>query len=168
MKLNFGCGYDLRPDWVNVDKADYGQPAECHFDILTDPWPFDYKFELIEANHVMHMFDYKELTVVLRKLVLHLAPGGFLRIIDFDPISAVEAYQRGDSEALIMPDKVAPTLDQKLGLYMSYYSTRKTITTAKGMAELATAAGLKRARWFRGLPEGAHRAKESWQMEGHV
>lgn len=161
-KLNFGCGYDIREGWVNVDRTFHGNHQRA--DILTN-WPFlPEKFDLILANHVLHMFGYKELPVVLQTLKNDLTAGGKLHIVDFDPIKAFEAYQRGDAKALIIPDNVEKTLDGKFSAYLTYYSTRKSIFTAKGMIEVLKKAGFSRAI-SKPVPEDYGRINESWFVE---
>ncbi|PNX49589.1 MAG: hypothetical protein BV457_01165 [Thermoplasmata archaeon M9B1D] len=39
MKLNLGCGKDIKPAWINVDKFDYNQ--DIIFNLDTFPYPFD-------------------------------------------------------------------------------------------------------------------------------
>lgn len=142
-KMNFGCGYDIQKGWVNVDKVFHGE-HERH-DILAD-WPYPPAWlDIIVANHVMHMFDYKEYDEVLKRLKNDLKPGGVLRIIDFDPILAFKAYQSGNAEALKIPDEVEPTIDGKFNAYLTWYGTRRTILTAEGVVERLERAGFKHA-----------------------
>lgn len=138
-RLNFGCGYDIRKGWVNVDKVRHGD--HDLYDIL-GKWPYpDGEFDQIYAGHVLHMFDYQELPVVLKKFYDMLKPNGYIDIVEFDPIKAFEAYKRGDAAALVIPDNVEPTLDGKFNAYLTWYSTRRTILTARGMAEKLGRAG---------------------------
>lgn len=37
-RLNIGCGLDVRPGWVNIDRVDYGGNQLC--DLNRYPWPF--------------------------------------------------------------------------------------------------------------------------------
>ncbi|MCD6572906.1 MAG: methyltransferase domain-containing protein [Thermoplasmata archaeon] len=39
IKINFGCGKDIRKGWINVDKRDFGQ--ELIYDLNMFPYPFD-------------------------------------------------------------------------------------------------------------------------------
>ncbi|MEO5373923.1 MAG: class I SAM-dependent methyltransferase [Alphaproteobacteria bacterium] len=53
MKLNLGCGYNYRPDWINADIA-----PDCNPDVLMDmerfPWPFpDSSFHEVAINHAL-------------------------------------------------------------------------------------------------------------------
>jgi predicted SAM-dependent methyltransferase len=142
-KMNFGCGPDIHKGWLNVDKVLYGD-HERH-DILTD-WPYmPGHMDIIVANHVLHMFDYKEYMTVLTKLRNDLKKGGVLRIVEFDPLKAFDAYQRGDHAALIIPDEVEPTLDGKFNAYLTWYGTRHTILTAQGVIERLLKAGFSQA-----------------------
>lgn len=158
-RLNFGCGYDIFPDWTNVDRLDYS--GNDIADILGEWNYIDYDY--IFVNHVLHMFSYKELPVVLKRLYDTLKIGGTLRVIDFDPIKAFHAYERGDSKALVIPDSIEPTLDGKFNAYLTYYSTRLSILTAKGMAEK-----LERVGFNTNIIQtnNIKRATESYVVEG--
>lgn len=53
MKLNIGCGTDIRHGWVNMD-AGVDHPNVAKHDITNTPWPFpDNHFDHILASHVM-------------------------------------------------------------------------------------------------------------------
>lgn len=134
-KLNFGCGHEQPEDWINVDKVNYGQGDV--FDIIEN-WPYGNKtFDVIVANHVLHMFTWRELTeVVLPRLRKCLVPGGVLRIIDMDPVIAFANYVKGEAKDLKIPDDVEPTIDGKFCQYLTWYGTRRNITTSEYLCEL--------------------------------
>lgn len=163
MRLNFGCGYDIKPDWVNVDKVRHGKHDVA--DILSR-WPYsDNVFNEILTAHVLHMFDRQELRRVLEILHSNLKPGCPIYIEDFDPIKAFEAYQRGDAAALVIPDDVEPTLDGKFANYLSWYGTRHSLNTGRGMAELLMQVGFKNAAVVEPF-EYATRPEESYYVMG--
>ena len=63
MKLNLGCGKDIKPDYINLDIVDYGG-NKIH-DINTFPYPFeDNTFEEIYASHVLEHLDNFNKTVI--------------------------------------------------------------------------------------------------------
>ena len=64
-RLNFGCGTDLRSDWVNLDICDYGGNTVC--DLNQFPWPFpDDFFEEVYASHVLeHMGNFNRVITEL-------------------------------------------------------------------------------------------------------
>jgi predicted SAM-dependent methyltransferase len=56
MKLNLGCGKDIKPGYINLDIVDYGD-NQIH-DINSIPYPFkDNSFEEIYASHVLEHLD---------------------------------------------------------------------------------------------------------------
>lgn len=165
-KLNFGCGNDLLKGYINVDKVQHNDKHEV-YDILMD-WPYPAEeFDEILTEHTMHMFNYKHYPLVCNILWGNLKPGGLLHIIDFDPIKAFEAYQRGDSEALIIPDEVEPTLDGKFNAYLTWYSTRQSLFTAKGLAEKLESIGFEKVTYGTEFKKGEKRPNESFWVKAH-
>jgi predicted SAM-dependent methyltransferase len=56
MKLNLGCGKDIRQNYINLDIVDYG--GNMVHDINKFPYPFeDDTFEEIYASHVLEHLD---------------------------------------------------------------------------------------------------------------
>ncbi|MEI6341958.1 MAG: methyltransferase domain-containing protein [Verrucomicrobiota bacterium] len=52
MRLNIGCGLDVRPGWVNLDCVDYGGNTVA--DLTRYPWPFpDSHFDEVLASHIL-------------------------------------------------------------------------------------------------------------------
>lgn len=61
MKLNLGCGRDVRDGWINMDLF-YEDPRVIKHDLLETPWPFpNNTFKHIEARHV-----FEHIPVILR------------------------------------------------------------------------------------------------------
>ncbi len=77
-KLNLGCGYFPKKEYLNVDCSEVYEPDLLH-DLDVMPWPFpDAHYELIELDHVLeHLTD---VAAVLGELERALAPGGTLII----------------------------------------------------------------------------------------
>ena len=56
MKLNLGCGNDIKQDYINLDIVDYGG-NQVH-DLNSFPYPFeDNTFDKIYASHVLEHLD---------------------------------------------------------------------------------------------------------------
>ena len=52
LRLNIGCGLDVRPGWVNLDCVDYGGNTVA--DLTRYPWPFpDSHFDEVLASHIL-------------------------------------------------------------------------------------------------------------------
>jgi predicted SAM-dependent methyltransferase len=61
-RLNVGCGVDVRPNWVNLDKVDYG--GNQIWDLNEFPWPFpDNHFEEVLCAHVLEHVENFNLTI---------------------------------------------------------------------------------------------------------
>ena len=77
VSLNLGCGRDVRPGWVNLDRAALAGVDVVH-DLERVPLPFaDGQFARICARDVLEHVDYLP---VLRELHRVLEPGGTLEI----------------------------------------------------------------------------------------
>jgi SAM-dependent methyltransferase len=76
-RLNLGCGHDVRPGWVNLDRAALPGVDLVH-DLDSLPLPFaDGAFDHICAQDVLEHVDYIPL---LRELHRILTPAGTLEI----------------------------------------------------------------------------------------
>lgn len=77
MKLNLGCGKDVREGWVNVDK--YPHPGVTACDLDASPLPFqDATFEYIFASHVLeHVLQFDGVMFELHRI---LTRGGLLHV----------------------------------------------------------------------------------------
>lgn len=76
-RLNLGCGTDIRPGWINLDKAPLPGVDVVH-DLQQVPLPFSAaQFEHVCAKDVLEHVDYVPL---LRDLHRVLKPGGTLEI----------------------------------------------------------------------------------------
>ena len=77
-KLNLGCGYDIRPDWINLDIAPL-EGVDIVHDLAEAPLPFrDNEFDYILCSDILeHILDYPK---VLREIHRVLKPGGIVEI----------------------------------------------------------------------------------------
>ncbi len=77
LKLNLGCGTDIRPGWVNMDIANLAGVDIVH-NIETLPLPFaDCHFDEILCQDILEHIEY---IPVLKDLHRILKPGGILTI----------------------------------------------------------------------------------------
>lgn len=77
-KLNFGCGQDIKPGYVNID-WDPLSKADVRHDLNAFPYPFPAgEFERIDAFHVMEHLDRP--FEVMKEFHRILIPGGILHV----------------------------------------------------------------------------------------
>ncbi|MCJ7606431.1 MAG: class I SAM-dependent methyltransferase, partial [Thermoplasmata archaeon] len=81
LKLNLGCGQDIRPKeegWVNID-SQAGRGIDRVYDMHDTPLPFeDSTVDYALASHVLeHMHDWEKLILDVHRM---LKPGGMFEI----------------------------------------------------------------------------------------
>ena len=95
IKLHFGCGPRILPDWINIDGWSF--PNIDFAADLRQPLPLsDGSCRLIFTEHVFEHIDTDFRLPVLRELFRVLQPGGTLRIVVPDCQQFVDAYNRRD------------------------------------------------------------------------
>ena len=78
VKLNLGCGSDVRPGWVNVDKFPCdNQVVQADFPIL--PFASGYADEIL-LSHVLEHFGFKDGETLCAEMARVLKPGGVAHI----------------------------------------------------------------------------------------
>lgn len=79
MKLNIGCGVDIKPDFINLDRKDYGNNVVRD---LRRGLPFsDNSIEYIYASNILeHVPSGDELLFVISECYRVLEPGGTIFI----------------------------------------------------------------------------------------
>ena len=81
-RLNLGCGFDKRPDFVNADSFPECAP-DVQMDIETFPWPFeDNAFDYVLMKHVLeHVGEtFAMFKRVMQELYRITAPDGIIEI----------------------------------------------------------------------------------------
>jgi len=81
-KLNLGCGFDIRPDFVNADSFSESRPVRLPPAPPPD-WPFDDgRFDHVLMKHVLEHVgkDFDVFAQIMRNLHRILSPGGILEI----------------------------------------------------------------------------------------
>lgn len=81
-KLNLGCGFDKRDDYINADNF-----PECNPDILLEientPWDIsDNQFDTVLLKHVLEHVgaDFKKFASIMRELYRITSPNGVIEI----------------------------------------------------------------------------------------
>jgi SAM-dependent methyltransferase len=119
VNLDLGCGYVDHPDFIAVDKLNYGHNIIA--DVLEGlPFPDDY-FDFVLMNHTLQMFKYDELPIVLKEVRRVMKKNGILRILVPDLDRAITAYQKGDASYFPISDELEPDLSGKLARYMFWH-----------------------------------------------
>jgi len=79
LKLHLGCGFNIRPGWVNIDLLSIR--ADLSLD-LREPWPFpDCSVEAIYSEHMFEHLAYPtEVQHVLQESCRVLYPGGIFEV----------------------------------------------------------------------------------------
>ncbi|MEO8435107.1 MAG: methyltransferase domain-containing protein [Pyrinomonadaceae bacterium] len=106
LKLNLGCGTDVKPGWVNIDLALESPPV---FDPNSLPATIFINHDLrrgiplakescevIYSSHFFEHVEYREALKLMRECYQLLKPGGIFRISLPDFKSACAAYLRND------------------------------------------------------------------------
>src|SRR5687768_3491677 len=83
MKLNLGCGTDIRSGYVNVDH--YPEQADrdrvLDVDLSLVPWPFvDRSAEQVLMFDFLEHLPYAQTTVILDEVYRILVPGGEVQV----------------------------------------------------------------------------------------
>lgn len=96
MKLNLGCGNDIKQGYVNVDFR--AMPGVSKVDLSQFPWPYsDGEVEEIQMLDFLEHFPYRKTDQILTEVWRILKPGGFVdvQVPDFYECSAAMNYDVG-------------------------------------------------------------------------
>ena len=141
-RLNWGCGPDAAPDWINADLIE--TPG---IDICSDirdglPLPdddLDYAF----SSHALQQLPFLEVDPALRELRRVLKPGGVLRLGLPDLDRALEAWRTGDSAYFLVPDADARSLSTKFVVQMTWYGSSAMLFNYDVIEEMLRRAGFR-------------------------
>jgi predicted SAM-dependent methyltransferase len=172
-RLNWGCGTEPEPGWINSDvKAGAGIDLSC--DILEGLPLADESIDYVVSIHALPELRYPDIVPALRELRRVLVPGGVLRLALPDLDRAIRAYLDGDSDYFLVPDEDARGIGAKFVVQMLWYGYSKTLFTGDFVAELLERAGfddIRRCEYkrtagpFPGIVELDNRPEESLFVE---
>ena len=83
MRLNLGCGFDKKADWINVDKSPLSEPDQL-VDLEATPWPWeDDSAQEIQLRHVLeHLGATTDgYLAIIKELWRICKPGAQVRIV---------------------------------------------------------------------------------------
>jgi SAM-dependent methyltransferase len=140
VRLNWGCGNDPRPGWINSDvKEGPGIDVRCDIreGLLLASDSVDYAVSI----HALPEIPYAELVPVLAELHRVLKPQGVLRLALPDLEKGVAAYQRGERDYFFIPDDEWNDIGSKLVVQLIWYGYSHTLFVRGFVEELLRKAG---------------------------
>ncbi len=150
-RMNWGCGEQPPPGWINVDKVE-GPGIAISGDIRDGlPLP-EGSIDYIVSIHAVQDLPYLTVVPALREFRRVLKPGGILRLGLPDLDRAIAAYQRNDPDYFYIPDHESATLAGKLIIQMTWYGWSRIMFTYAFAEEQLRKAG------FDTIAECAYRA----------
>ena len=79
IRLHIGCGPNILPGWVNIDRVAHAPGVRCDLDLAALPWP-DGSVEAVLAEHVFEHFSFAEEAEIWPEIARILRPGGILTL----------------------------------------------------------------------------------------
>lgn len=139
IRLNLGCG-DQQPDgWMNVDKEPSFKPGTL-CDVRQGLLLADDSVDYAVAHHSLQQFTHDELPGVVAEVRRVLKPGAVFRVTVPDVLAAYRAWERGNA-AWFPHGPEVENLDVGLSLYLTWYSTARTLFTPGYLDERLRAGG---------------------------
>jgi len=118
LKLNLGCGRNIKPGWVNVDFAERENKLDIVCD-LSKEFPFDISScSYIYSEHFIEHLEWLDGRTLIEKCFKSLQTGGVFRIVfpDFEKI--FRAYINRDYDFL---ENMSKGLDDDYNYYKRVY-----------------------------------------------
>lgn len=149
-RLNWGCGSQPEPGWINSDRKQApGIDISC--DILDDGLPLaDASIDYAVSIHALPEVPYPQLVPVLRELRRVLKPGGVLRLGLPNMEHAFDAYRRGDRDWFLIPDEEMGSVGGKLIAQLVWYGYSRTLFVPQFADELLRKAGFAQVHHLAG------------------
>ena len=93
IRLNLGCGDDVKPGWINVDT--YNEAADVKSDVKSFDCP-DNSVDIVLASHIIEHLQFSEAYDVLLKWKRMLKPGGKLIVETPDFLATCRDFVNAD------------------------------------------------------------------------
>jgi ubiquinone/menaquinone biosynthesis C-methylase UbiE len=144
-RLNWGCGPEPPPGWINSDRLSAaGIDLSC--DIVQGLALPDASVDYAVAIHALQDLAWSDIPVALKELRRVLKPGGALRLGLPDMDRAIAAYQRGDAGYFYVPDEHAAAVGAKLVTQLVWYGSTRTPFNGDFARESLERAGFRDVR----------------------
>jgi predicted SAM-dependent methyltransferase len=140
VRLNWGCGPQPAPGWINADIRAY-EGVDLSGDIRDGLELDDHTVDYAVAIHVLQDLPWPDIPGALQELRRVLKPGAVLRLALPDLDRAIDAYRRGDAAYFHVPDTDARAIGAKLVTQIIWYGSVRTPFTFDFAEELLRAAG---------------------------
>jgi predicted SAM-dependent methyltransferase len=139
-RLNWGCGDEPEPGWINSDvKKRPWIDLPCD---IRDGLPLaDDSIDYAVSIHALPEIPYPDLVPVLRELRRVLKRGGVLRLALPDLDKAIEAYLTRDEDYFLIPDEDAETISSKFVVQTVWYGYSRSLFTHDFIEEILRKAG---------------------------
>jgi SAM-dependent methyltransferase len=144
-RLNWGCGSQPAPGWINSDRKQApGIDLSCDIreGLPLEEASIDYAVSI----HALPEVPYPDLLSVLRELHRVLKPGGTLRLGLPNLEHAVDAYRRGERDWFLIPDEEMSSAGGKLIAQLVWYGYSRTLFVPEFAEELLRKAGFAQVR----------------------
>jgi len=141
-RLNWGCGTDAGPGWINSDikqGPNIDLPCDIRDGLPLDDESIDYAVSV----HALPEVPLEGQVAVLSELRRVLKTGGVLRLGLPDLLKGVDAYRRGDRDYFVVPDEDARSLGAKLVTQLVWYGYSRTLFVPDFVEEIALKAGFR-------------------------
>ena len=125
-RLNWGCGTDPGPGWINSDVKEgpnIDLPCDIREGLPLEAESIDYAVSI----HALPEVPIDAQVSVLSELRRVLKPGAALRLALPDLLKGVDAYRRGDRDYFLIPDEDARSLGAKLVMQLVWYGYSRTL-----------------------------------------
>lgn len=145
MRLNVGCGEDVRPGWVNLDERGWVPECEIEFGDARDLSRYDRQCEVVLLNHVLHLFDYDDAERVLVECARCLKPGGRFVVVDADVERVTRRVAAHHQATIDMLAKVVPgprTDGERLLRWIVWHGSRRSLWSDVAIASRMVGMGL--------------------------
>jgi predicted SAM-dependent methyltransferase len=136
VRANIGCGSIQPQGWWNFD-VDSESVGGFHWDVRKpiSGAHFDDFFDYAVSSFSLNELTHHELPVALRNIRQILKPGGVLRILVPNLLSAIDAWEDGDEDWFPQDDRTGG-LAAKFCTFVTWFGTVRSVFTPTYLIEI--------------------------------